>query len=104
MNYLVSYINSEGNEQKEMFEDAQMVSGFIEQLLHMSQSRPEDIKIFKMEQVGFRVETIPVVKIDEGPGAEATQDYGEQAYEPAPEGEPTYDAPPMEPPDEEMPS
>lgn len=102
MNYLVSYVNDKGNEQKEIFESEQMVSGFVEQLLHMNQSRPEDIKIYKMEQVGFRVETIPVVKIDTG--SEVEPEYEGQTYEPSEEGAPTYEASPVEPPTEEMPS
>lgn len=104
MNYLVSYINDKGNEQKEIFESAQMVSGFVEQLLHMNQSRPEDIKIFKMEQVGFHVETIPVVKIDAAP--EMGEGYEAQPYEeqPAEAVAETYDEPPTEAPAEEMPS
>jgi hypothetical protein len=102
VNYLVSYVNDKGNEQKEIFESTQMVSGFVEQLLHMNQARPEDIKIFTMEQVGFHVETIPVVKIDTGE-AEAPPEGG---YEPAEEGAPTYEEapPPVEMPSEEMPS
>ncbi len=78
MNYLVSYVDDKGNEQKEMFESAQMVSGFIEQLLHMNQARPEDIKIFRTEQLGFHVETIPVVKIDE---AEVAATAGEVSFD-----------------------
>lgn len=104
MNYLVSYVNEKGNEQKEIFESAQMVSGFVEQLLHMNQARPEDIRIFKMEQVGFHIETIPVVKIDSEPEAAPESPYPAAGYEPAQEGAPTFEAPPVEPPSEEAPS
>ena len=104
MSYLVSYVNEKGNEQKEIFDSAQMVSGFVEQLLHMNQARPEDIKIFQMEQIGFHVETIPVVKIDSvEPGAPSEAMEG--GYEPAVEGAPTYEEiPPVEIPTEEAPS
>lgn len=87
MNYLVSYINDKGSEQKELFESSQMVSGFIEQLLHMNQARPEDIKIYQLEQLGFHVETIPVVKIDSGPdsGMPYESPYEEQPVEVGPE-------------------
>ncbi|RJQ56298.1 MAG: hypothetical protein C4521_00520 [Actinobacteria bacterium] len=83
MNYLVSYINDKGNEQKELFESSQMVSGFIEQLLHMNQARPEEIKVYKLEQLGFHVETIPVVKIDDAPDSDVAFEapYEEQPVE-----------------------